>query len=84
MLDGSGYHLYSTASTVNTNLSGKGIPAASNLDGDPMVDAANKYHLKSGSPCISKSTNNEAPPKDMDGQARPMGGGFDIGPDEVN
>jgi len=79
--DGAAAKVWGTAAAVNTNLPSY-TTAASNLDGDPMVDVANKYHLKKGSPCIDKGTNNEAPPKDMDGQNRPMGNNFDIGPDE--
>ena len=82
MYDGANAQTYSTAAAVDTGLSAK-CSAKASQQGDPMVDSANKYHLKAGSPCIDKSTNNEAPSKDMDGQSRPMGSGFDIGPDEA-
>lgn len=60
-----------------------GASAKNNQSGDPLVDPANKFHLKAGSPCVNKSTNNEGPLKDMDGQGRPMGAAYDIGPDEA-
>ncbi|MBM4363367.1 MAG: hypothetical protein FJ104_11850 [Deltaproteobacteria bacterium] len=70
--------------TLN-GLAGLGGPFASstfagNLEGDPMFDA--DLHLLPGSPCIDKGTATEAPAWDRDGEARPRGAGFDIGPDE--
>ena len=45
-----------------------------------MIDAT--AHLKVGSPCIDTGTPTEAPPKDFEGDVRPKGPAFDIGPDE--
>lgn len=38
------------------------------------------YHLNSGSPCIGAATATNASVIDFDGNARPSGGGYDIGP----
>lgn len=70
--------------TLN-GLAGLGGPLASsvfaaNLEGDPSFDA--DLHLLPGSPCIDRGTSTEAPAWDRDGDARPRGAGFDIGPDE--
>jgi Putative metal-binding motif len=54
--------------------------ATNNLQGNPMVDAT--LHLMAGSPCIDTGVATEAPTTDFEGDARPKGAGFDIGPDE--
>ncbi len=41
------------------------------------------FHLPAGSMCIDAGTATDAPTTDIDGDARPMGSGFDIGPDEA-
>jgi hypothetical protein len=57
---------------------------AANFAADPLVDA--KFHLSVNprSPCIDAATKVEAPPLDMDGDQRPKGVAFDVGPDEAN
>lgn len=40
---------------------------------------AGDYHLQPGSPGIDKGTQQHAPKRDLDGKARPLGGGFDVG-----
>ena len=52
-----------------------------NITGDPLLNAT--WHLGAGSPAINKGTATEAPPKDMDGEARPKGTAIDIGADEA-
>jgi hypothetical protein len=52
-----------------------------NIDAAPMTTADG--HLMSGSMCIDAGTDTGAPAFDMDGQPRPRGGGYDIGPDEL-
>ena len=42
----------------------------------------NDYHLKQNSPCIDAGTSENAPLFDFDGNARPNGNGYDIGPFE--
>jgi len=69
-----------TYSDVQGGFSGTGI-----IDADPLfVDPANgNYHLQAGSPCINVGTSTGALTSDIDGEVRPMGGGYDIGADEV-
>lgn len=55
--------------------------ANANLSGDPLLDAT--HHLMTGSPAIDRGTATEAPTRDRDGDARPAGGGHDIGADEA-
>jgi hypothetical protein len=54
--------------------------SAQNFNADPMIDLF--YHLMNGSPCIDKGTSSEAPQSDFEGDPRPSGGGYDVGPDE--
>ena len=44
---------------------------------------ANDYHLSAMSPAIDKGTSLHAPTRDLDGDARPLGAGYDIGSDEL-
>ena len=46
---------------------------------------AQRYHLQPGSPCVDTGTGSGVaiPTHDYDGVARPIGGGYDIGFDEV-
>ena len=53
-----------------------------NLEIDCMFDATN-FVLPAGSMCIDAGVATEAPRADRDGDARPMGGGIDLGPDEI-
>jgi hypothetical protein len=55
-----------------------------NFTDDPGFTADGTYHLDTGSPCIDQGTPTDAPPTDMDGDARPQGGGVDVGADEAN
>jgi hypothetical protein len=57
------------------------INAAANITGDPMYDST--WHITASSPCIDAGTATEAPPTDIDGDARPSGAGFDVGCDEM-
>jgi len=52
-----------------------------NINADPLL--GNGYHIKAGSPCIDKGTNDKAPDTDIDGTSRPQGSGYDIGADEA-
>ncbi|MEW6751817.1 MAG: right-handed parallel beta-helix repeat-containing protein [Candidatus Latescibacterota bacterium] len=49
---------------------------------DWRADGTGDYRLASGSPCIDAGTEQGAPAVDMAGNARPLGGGYDIGPYE--
>lgn len=55
--------------------------AQQNFSDDPLLDPT--FHLQPGSPCIDAGTATEAPSTDMDGEARPQGGGHDVGADEA-
>jgi len=52
-----------------------------NIDADPLFVGGGDYHLTSGSPCIDTGTD-AGVYTDIDGDARPMGAGFDMGSDE--
>jgi hypothetical protein len=60
-----------------------------NRYGDPMfahpafgIDG--DYHLLPGSPAIDNGTSNGAPQTDIEGNSRPYGAGFDMGPYEMH
>jgi hypothetical protein len=72
------------ATSINTILGVNSIPnvtTAKNFSADPSLGAG--YHLSVGSPCIDTGTASEAPALDFEGEARPKGAGFDVGPDEA-
>lgn len=54
--------------------------AQNNLSVDPALDASD--HLSAGSPCVDVGVGTDAPATDIDGEARPLGAGYDIGADE--
>ncbi|MBI3802455.1 MAG: right-handed parallel beta-helix repeat-containing protein [Nitrospirae bacterium] len=62
----------------------------SNRVGDVSADpkyvniAVRDYHIHTDSAAVDKATAVNAPAVDFDGQARPFGGGFDIGADEAS
>lgn len=68
------------ATVTNVNLESYG---QNNFNADPLLDPNNPYHLQSGSPCIDAGVATDAPPNDMDDEARPQGGGIDVGADEA-
>ena len=54
--------------------------AAKNISADPkFVSPPSDLHLSSGSLCIDRGTAEGAPATDSEGNARPVGSGFDIG-----
>ncbi|MCP4711926.1 MAG: hypothetical protein GY869_25175, partial [Planctomycetes bacterium] len=61
-----------------------GVDGGHNIDLDPLLGAG--AHLQAGSPCIDAINTAEIPPalpgNDLDLEARPHGGGYDIGADE--
>jgi hypothetical protein len=56
------------------------LNASGNFPDDCLFNAT--FHLVAGSPCINAGIATEAPPLDFDGEARPNGSLFDVGPDE--
>ena len=52
-----------------------------NLGVDPLFGTG--FHLQTTSPVIDEGTPTEAPPRDMDGNARPQGAAVDMGADEA-
>ena len=66
-----------------TAIAGATVGGAHNASGDPRFAApgANDYHLRAGSPAINAGADLGVH-VDVDGQARPFGGGFEIGYDE--
>jgi hypothetical protein len=76
--------LFTQIVDVNNNLAPlilTPVTIGSNLNQDPKVDAT--FHLLTGSPAVDMATPTDAPTTDMDAESRPMGAGFDIGPDEA-
>jgi hypothetical protein len=76
---------YSAAATWDYNLYESGTPCgAHDVVGDPLFRdrLANDLHLLPGSPAIDAG-DPAGPAGDIDGQARPLGAGRDIGADEA-
>ncbi len=80
LLDYNGFWLNGTNFNVSSTLTGTHNVFANPLFVDP---ASGDYHLRPGSPMIDVGTAAGAPPTDYDGDPRPLGGGIDIGADEV-
>ncbi len=57
-----------------------GWPGPGNTSTNPMLTLDG--YLTANSPCINNATDINAPTHDVDGDARPFGAGYDIGPDE--
>ena len=53
-----------------------------NISADPLLVSRRDAHLKASSPAIDAGTCAGAPATDVDGDARPTGGGCDMGADE--
>ncbi len=62
------------------------LSGSGNISGDPLfVDASSgDYHLQEISPCIDSGTSQDAPSTDFDGNSRPVGNGWDMGPYEYS
>jgi cysteine-rich repeat protein len=60
-----------------------GAPSATNLSADPQFTADGTYHLLATSPCIDGASGVQSSGDDFDGDARPLGAGFDMGADEA-
>ena len=61
-----------------------GFPGIRNINSDPLFVGSGDYHLVAGSPCIDAGKKIWGIYKDIDGQRRPFGAGFDIGADEYS
>ena len=59
-----------------------GYEGEGNIDDNPLFVGGRDYHLKAGSPCIDAGATIGAPDKDIDGDERPYGDGYDMGADE--
>jgi hypothetical protein len=57
-------------------------PGSLSVDPRFVDPTSGDFHLRDDSPCIDAGGLTNAPPIDIDGDARPFGDGFDIGVDE--
>ncbi|HEV8323402.1 MAG TPA: choice-of-anchor Q domain-containing protein [Myxococcota bacterium] len=66
-------------------MEGVTMGASANISADPVFtdEAAGDFHLTTGSPCVDAAGSAGAPSVDFEGDPRPAGAGFDIGPDEL-
>ncbi|MFH1726777.1 MAG: LamG-like jellyroll fold domain-containing protein [Elusimicrobiota bacterium] len=64
----------------NGDYQGYASPQEGDINEDPLIRVDG--HLRSGSPCKNAGTTVNAPPADIDGEARPFGPAVDIGIDE--
>lgn len=84
---GGGLYMDEGSATLTSAAMINGLGTASgNLEDDCSVvtpSVGGDLHLSAGSACIDAGTNTEAPSTDFEGDARPAGGGVDIGPDEA-
>ena len=73
------YHTLFYANNINTSGAGE-ITNTNPITGqDPLLNA--DYHLSSGSPAIDAGVDTGVT-RDIDGEARPNGFGYDVGADE--
>jgi hypothetical protein len=56
-----------------------GLTASGTVSANPMFVGSGDYHLQASSPAIDRGTSSGAPATDFDGNARPVGSGYDIG-----
>lgn len=80
--DGSTATILTAIAQVNALTIPSGVSA--NIAADPLVDTTFHLGVNPRSPCIDAATKAEAPLVDMDGDQRPKGISFDVGPDEAN
>lgn len=75
--------LGATATASYCNIEGV-YPGTENITADPLfINSENgDYHIQFLSPCRDAGTSSNAPDTDIDGDARPIGNGYDIGADE--
>ncbi|RJR16407.1 MAG: hypothetical protein C4581_09960, partial [Nitrospiraceae bacterium] len=70
-----------------------GYAGTGNINADPLFvnfqqatsgnpTSAGDFHIQSGSPVVNQGTASGAPSNDIDGDSRPLGGGYDMGADE--
>ena len=59
-----------------------GWPGEGNIDENPLFIGLYDYHLRPESPCVDAGTDGGVY-RDIDGQTRPSGSGFDMGADEI-
>jgi hypothetical protein len=66
------------------NLAAAFVDLGGNVDADPLLGGPSAWpHLEPGSPAIDGGTCTGVPAQDFEGDARPSGGGCDIGADEL-
>ncbi len=68
----------SILAVIYSNVRG-GCSGKCNIDADPLFLDPDNYRLTAASPCVDTGTDAGAPMDDLDGQARWLGGAYDMG-----
>ena len=77
ILTGLGGSMNATYCDIESGFTGEG-----NIDANPLFFTLSDHHLSSVSPCLDAGISEGAPDRDIDGDPRPQGSGYDIGADE--
>ena len=80
-VDGPEIYVYSGNPTVRYSDVEGGWTGEGNMDVDPIFIGPGDYHLAEASPCIDAGTESGVY-RDLEGEVRPLGDGFDMGADE--
>ncbi len=84
--DGDEVDSFSRPAAIHYSDIRNGIEGSTNINSDPLFVSAADFHLQAGSFCINAGDNRYAPPKDLDGNSRPLpvGSNSDLGCYEID